>query len=204
VYSDRIHHALAFAAKHYPSRISRYDSQSGLIRASSVAVILARHHADELTITTGILKPLVDACPHPRLESLAREILAKFGAGVAIGVQAAAEPRFDALGRERQWKACRLEYLARLTSAPPPSLDACIADEIHRLGAALVSVRRLGVEYLETAGVPHPADTLWWLETFGETMQTHPRWRRPELLAEYQRLAIDLRQRLAEAGGGPP
>ncbi len=200
MYSDRIHHALAFAAKHYPNRISRYDGQSGLIRASSVAVILARHQADELTITASILKHLVDACPLTRLESLAREIHAKFGPGVALAVQAAAEPRFDALGRERQWKACRLEYLARLSSAPPPAVDACVAEEVHRLGAALVSMRRLGIEYLESSGVQSPADTSWWLAMFGDTIASHPRWRRPDLLTEFRRLAAELRQRLSEAG----
>ncbi len=200
MYSDRIHHALAFAAKHYPDRISRYDGQSGLIRAASVAVILARHQADELTITTSILKHLVDACPHGRLESLAREILAKFGTGVADAVQAAAEPRFDVLGRERAWKAGRLEYLARLSVAPVPALDACVAEEVHRLGSALVSIRRLGVEYLGSSGVPSHADTVWWLRMFGETLGSHPRWRRPELLAEFRRLAAELRHRLDEVG----
>jgi hypothetical protein len=199
VYSDRIHHAFAFAAKHYPDRISRYDGQSGLIRASNVAVILARHHADDLTITASILKQLVDACPHGRLESLAREIFAKFGATVATAVQAAAEPRFDVLGRERPWKACRLEYLARLTTAPHPALDACVAEEVHRLGAALVSIRRLGVEYLETSGGPSPGDTVWWIEMFGETIDPHPAWRRPDLLTEFRRLAAELTSRLRDA-----
>lgn len=200
MYSDRIHHALAFAAKHYPDRISRYDGQSGLIRASNVAVILARHRADELTITTSILKHLVDACPHTRLESLAREILAKFGAAVAQAVQSAAEPRFDVLGRERTWKACRLEYLTRLSIAPPAALDVCVADEIHRLGSALVSIRRLGAEYLESSGVPSPADTIWWIEVFGDTVGLNSRWRHPDLLAEFRRLASEVRLRLDESG----
>ena len=64
MYSDRIHHAFAFAAKHFPERVSRYDGQSCLIRTSSVAVVLARYGADESTIVAGILKQLVDASPY--------------------------------------------------------------------------------------------------------------------------------------------
>lgn len=201
MYSDRIHHALAFAAKHYPERISRYDGQSCLIRASSVAVILARHGAEESVITASILKLLVDACPYSRLESLAREIVAKFGPTVAMTVQAAAEPRFDALGRERAWKTSRIEYLGRIASATPEAVDVCLGDELHRLGAALVSIRRLGVEYLESSGVPTLADTVWWLETLGDTLRVHPRWHRPELETEFRRLAAELRQRILEADG---
>ena len=199
MYSDRIHHALAFAAKHYPEKVSRYDGQSCLIRASSVAVILARHQADETIIAASILKHLVDACPYPRLESLAREIVAKFGPTVAATVQAAAEPRFDVLGRERAWKTCRLEYLSRLASAPSEAIDVCVAEELHRLGSSLVSIRRLGVEYLESSGIPSPADTVWWLEMFGEGISAHQRWRRIELLTEFRRLAGELRQRILDA-----
>lgn len=201
MYSDRIHHALAFAAKHYPEKISRYDGQSCLIRASSVAVILARHGAEESVITASILKHLVDACPYVRLESLAREIVAKFGPAVAMTVQAAVEPRFDVMGRERTWKTCRLEYLSRLANAGPEAIDVCVADELHRLGSALVSIRRLGVEYLESAGVPTPADTLWWLEMFGDTLTAHQRWNRPDLGTEFRRLAEELRHRILEADG---
>lgn len=199
MYSDRIHHALAFAAKHYPDRISRYDGHSCLIRASSVAVILARHGAEEPVIAASILKQLIDACAYPRLESLARDIVAKFGPQVATTVQAAAEPRFDVLGRERTWKTSRMEYLSRMAAAGPDPLEVCVADEIHRLGSALVSIRRLGVEYLESAGVPTPAETIWWLDMLGETLGNHGHWRRPDLLLEFRRLAAELRHRLLEA-----
>ncbi|MCC7131894.1 MAG: HD domain-containing protein [Gemmatimonadales bacterium] len=199
MYSDRIHHAFAFAAKHYPEPISRYDGQSCLIKASSVAVILARHGVDESTIVASILKQLVDACPYPRQESLAREILAKFGPTVAFAVEAAAEPRFDVLGRERTWKAARFEYLTRLAAAAPSAVDVCVADELHRIGAALVSIRRLGVEYTEVGGVPSE-DSHWWLATMGEMLAGHPTWTRQEMLSEFRRLAAELAQRLRDGG----
>jgi hypothetical protein len=199
-YSDRIHHALAFTAKHYPEPISRYDGHSCLIRASSIAVILARYGADEGAIVASILKQLMDACPQDRHASLMDDISTKFGAPVAGMVGAVAEPRFDVLGRTRTWKACRFEYLTRLSAASPRAVDVSVAHELHRLGAALVWVRRLGVEYLQSAGVPHPEETRWWCRALRDTLRAHPTWRRTAMLNEFERLADALGQRLAEVG----
>jgi hypothetical protein len=199
-YCDRIHHALAFTVKHYPGPVSRYDEQSGLIRASSVAVILARYGADEPTIVAAILKQLVDGSPVDRQGPLGDTIARKFGPTIAATVAATAAPRFDVLGRERTWKACRFEYLTKLTSAPPRAVDVCVADEIHRLGAALVSVRRLGVEYLQSAGVPDPDDTRWWVQALLDSLRSHPSWRREDMLTELSFLASELHRRLGEVG----
>ncbi|MEZ4587901.1 MAG: HD domain-containing protein [Gemmatimonadales bacterium] len=199
-YSDRIHHALAFTAKHHPGPVSRYDGHSCLIRASSVAVILARHGSDEATITASILKQLVDSCELDQLKRLHADIKRKFGETVAETVESASEPRYDPLGRERTWKAARFEYLARLQVASARAVDVVAADELHRLGAALVSVRRLGVEYLEAAGVPQPDDTRWWLGSLLEMLRRHVLWRRTDILAELARTADDLNGRLRESG----
>jgi hypothetical protein len=196
VYSDRIHHALAFTAKHYPERISRYDGHSCLIRASSVAVILARYGADESTIVASILKLLVDACPYPRQATLAEELHRKFGGPVAETVKAAAEPRFDVLGRERTWKACRLEQLSRLMAAAPRVIDVCVADELHRVGTGLTAIRRLGVEYMDPSGVPSTEDTLWWHRSLLDALRNHDRWHRAEMLGELHRMVSDLASRL--------
>ena len=199
-YSDRIHHALAFTAKHYPEPVSRYDDHSCLIRASSVAVILARYDADEPTIVAAILKQLVDACPHERQESLTQHLERKFGAQVAAAVREAMEPRFDVLGRERTWKACRFEYMARLAGAAPRSVDVVVAHEMHQLGSALVSIRRLGVEYLEVAGLPHSDDVRWWHRTLLDTLESHAAWRRAEMCQALIRLTEDLESRLPDRG----
>jgi hypothetical protein len=197
VYSDRIHHALAFTAKRYPERISRYDGQSCMIRAASVAVILSRYGADEATIAAGILKQLLDACAHQQQRPLCTELHRKFGPTIAETVEAAAEPRFDVLGRERTWKACRIEYLARLMAAPGRAIDVCIADELHRLGSGLVAIRRLGVEYVDPSGIPSCDETVWWHRSLVETLRTHDSWRRPEMMSELRRMAVELVQRMS-------
>ena len=199
MYSDRVHHALAFAAKHFPERVSRYDDQSCLIRTSSVAVILARYQADESTIVAGVLKQLVDASPYGAQPTLARQIIGKFGPVVAFAVEAAAEPRFDVMGRERSWKAARMEYLARIIDAAPIAVDVCVGEELHRVGAALTAIRRLGIEYLEGISTPTPADIVWWLEALVGALGTHPAWERLEMLSELDRLAKELAARVRES-----
>ena len=198
MYSDRIHHALAFSAKHFPERVSRYDGQSGLIRTSSVALVLARYGADESTIVAGILKQLVDASPYQGQATLARSIMGKFGPVVAFAVGEAAEPRFDVKGRERTWKASRMEYLTRIIDGSAIAVDLCVAEELHRVGSALTAVRRLGVEYLEGAGTPTPDDTVWWLTSLVGALQGHPSWRRTEMLGELDRLSTELALRVGE------
>lgn len=199
-YSDRIHHALAFTIKHYPGPVSRYDGQSCAIRASNVAIILARFGCDESTIAAGVLKQLVDAVPAERQRPVLSDIARKFGESIAGAVEAAAEPRFDVLGRERTWKASRFEYLARLAVATPRAVDVAVGDELHRLGSALVSVRRLGIEYLQTAGVPEPEDTRWWLSAFPDVLRAHPTWNREPVLTELRYLGTELYRALADVG----
>jgi hypothetical protein len=127
---------------------------------------------------------------------MAQDIMRKFGPAVALAVDSAGEPRYDDLQRERPWKACRLEHLARLATAGPAAIDVCVADEMHRIGAALVAIRRLGVEYVDPAGIPNPQDARWWLRTFGDTLRAHPTWRREQMLLEFERLVVELTRRL--------
>src|SRR5437867_2619801 len=197
-YSDRIHHALAFTAKHYPERVSRYDDRNCLIRASSVAVILARYSADECSIVASILKQLVDACSLTQQATLGQDIAAKFGGLVAATVAAAAEPRYDVLGRERTWKACRFEFLSRLTEAPARAVEVCVAHEMHLVGSALVDIRRLGVEYVESLGEASAESTIWWHRALLDTLGSHPHWRREAMLEELRLLAGDLARRLED------
>ncbi len=191
-YSDRINHAFAFTAKHHPARVSRNDPHSCLIRTSNVAVILARHGADEATIVASVLKLLVEESGPARLDTLQGEIIRKFGTMVWQAVDQASEPRYDRFGRERSWKACKMDYLAKLTRAEPRVLDVCAATEIHLSGSALADLRRLGAEYLETIGPASTEQTLWWHGTLLEMLEHHATWTRPPMLHEFQTLAAQL------------
>ncbi len=196
-YSDPIHHALAFCAKHHPGRVSRYDGHSPLLTVANVAVILARHGAEETTIVAGVLKHLVDANPIHRLGTLHQAIAARFGGLVAATVEAAAEPRFDPLGRERTWKAVRFEALGRVAQAHGRVGEIWLASEIHVCGQALADIRRLGAEYARSVAPVPPAELAWWHTALLEVVSGRGADIRPSLVSELRGLAAEVTTLLA-------
>ena len=77
--------------------------------------------------------------------------------------------------------------------------NVCVGEELHRVGAALTAIRRLGIEYLEGISTPTPADIVWWLEALIGALGTHPAWERLEMLSELDRLAKELATRVRES-----
>jgi len=197
-YSDSIHHALAFCAKHHPGPVSRHDGHSALLSTANVAVILSRHQADETTIVAAILKFLVDATPQERLAPLQQNIARRFGGMVAAAVEAAAEPRFDPMGRERTWKACRFEALARLAGASARVTDIWMASEIHTCGMALTDIRRLGAEYARSVSPAPLQDLLWWHGSILEVVGGRQGEVRASLTAEFRQLSGEVAAYLSE------
>ena len=196
-YSDSIHHALAFCAKHHPGPVSRYDGHNPLLTTANVAVILSRHQADDTTIVAGILKQLLDASPPTRLGPLQQSIAGRFGGLVAAAVEAAAEPRFDPLGRERTWKASRFEALARLVNASTRVTEIWMATEIHLCGRALTDIRRLGVEYARSVAPAPPEDLLWWHHAMLEILEGRGAELRATMVAELRQLSQEVGAYLA-------
>jgi (p)ppGpp synthase/HD superfamily hydrolase len=192
-YSDRISHALAFAAKHGATPSARGGSTTWPTRPANVAVILARYGCDELTIVAGVLLALLNEVEPSRQPELENRVGGKFGDEVMEVVRQVLEPRYDARGRERGWEACKLDFLANLALADQRALDVSAANEIHECGALVTDVRRLGVEYLSSyAPGGAPAVVRW----FGEVVHAyegHPTGPRPGMLVELR----DLTSRLA-------
>lgn len=200
-YSDSIHHALAFCAKHHPGPVSRYDGHNPLLSTANVAIILARHQADDTTIVAGILKQLADATPQAGLAPLQQNITRRFGGMVAAAVDAATEPRFDPLGRERTWKASRFESLARLAGASARVTEIWMATEIHICGLALRDIRRLGVEYARTVSPAPPDELFWWYRAMLEVLGSRCDEVRLSLLEELRQLAREVGSFLAGGRG---
>jgi hypothetical protein len=191
-YSDRIHHALAFSAKHHPGPVSRYDVHSPLLTNAHVAVILARHGCDETSIVSGILKYLIDSSPQPTIGQLHQAIACRFGGLVAATVDGAAEPRFDPLGRERTWKAARFEVLGRLAASSVRVVEVWMGSEIHVCGQALTDIRRLGVEYARSVAVAPPMELWWWHRALLEVVTARARELRPSLLVELKGVTAEV------------
>jgi len=197
-YSDSIHHALAFCAKHHPGRVSRYDGHNPLLGTASIAIILSRHHADDTTIVAAILKQLVDACPLERIAPLQTSIAGRFGGLVASAAEAALEPRFDPSGRERSWKVARFEVLARLASASLRVAEIWMATEIHVCGLALTDIRRLGAEYARSVAPAPREELLWWHRAMLEVLDFRGEEFRGSLLTELRQLSSQVGAYLTE------
>src|ERR1041385_8499855 len=193
-YSDSIHHALAFCAKHHPGPVSRYDGHNPLLTTANIAVILARHHADDATIVAGVLKQLMAACPPPRRAELLQSITLRFGGLVAVAVEAATDPRYDPLGRGRAWTARRFEALAR-------AADGWMASESHVCGMALTDIRRHGVEYARSVAPAPPRDLLWWHGAMLEVLAGRSEDLRSSLLAELRYLTEEVGAYLSGSRG---
>ena len=59
-YSDRIHHALAYAAKHHDREVRKGTRTPYFTAPASVAVILTRYGQGEDTVVAGVLQPAVE------------------------------------------------------------------------------------------------------------------------------------------------
>src|SRR3712207_9497864 len=89
-YSDRINHALAFAAKHHDRQVRKGTRLPYLTHPANVAIILTRYGRDEETVVAGILHDVIEDCVRERYtrETLEQRIGEKFGAEVLEAVLA--------------------------------------------------------------------------------------------------------------------
>jgi hypothetical protein len=197
-YSDRIAHALAFAAKHGPPPPHRGDGSVWVVRPAGVAVVLARYGSDEVSIVAGILAPLLNEASPARLHELAAKITSKFGEAVAEVLRQVVEPRFDARGKERAWEACRLDFLAGLGVADSRALDVAAANEIVSCGSVVADVRRLGTEYLSGYAPGGAAAAVRCFREVVDVLERHPIGPRPGMLAELRDLTGLLARAVAE------
>ncbi|HET7564526.1 MAG TPA: HD domain-containing protein [Gemmatimonadaceae bacterium] len=143
-YSDRIHHAFAFAAKHHDQQVRRGTRLPYLTRAPNVAVILTRYAQDETTVVSGILYDVVDdymrdGCTPEMLE---QRIASKFGDDVLQTLLAVTERRFDDDGTEMSYDERRDDLLARLGDADARGRWVLAADQLHTGSALLADLRR--------------------------------------------------------------
>lgn len=143
-YSDRINHALAFAAKHHDQQVRKGVRLPYLTHAANVALILTRYGCDETIVVAGILHDVIEDCvqeswTHAMLESRMAE---KFGEDVLVAVLAVTKRRLDDDGNEMDRNERHADYLSRLSSADDRSRWVCAADQVHNANATLADLRR--------------------------------------------------------------
>jgi len=143
-YSDRINHALAFAAKHHDQQVRKGTRLPYLTHPANVAIILTRYGCDESTVVSGILHDVIEDCVTKdyTAEMLEQRIASKFGNDVLETVLAVTHRKHDDEGEEFTPEEKREDYLERLASADDRARWVCAADKLHNANSILSDLKR--------------------------------------------------------------
>lgn len=143
-YSDRINHALAFAAKHHDQQVRRGTRAPYLTHPANVAVILTRYGRDESTVVAGILHDVVeDWLRDGQTPNQLRERLGeKFGPDVLELLLNVTQRRVDDDGVELAPDERRRDMLTRLATTNDAGRWVCTADKLHDAASLVTDLRR--------------------------------------------------------------
>jgi (p)ppGpp synthase/HD superfamily hydrolase len=149
-YSDRINHALAFAAKHHDQQVRKGTRLPYLTHPANVAIILTRYGQDEETVVAGILHDVIEDCVRDGYtrEMLESRVADKFGPDVLTTVLAVTSRKYDDDGIELSSEERKDDYLARLATASHRACWVCAADKVHNASTILADLKR--TDYPET------------------------------------------------------
>lgn len=143
-YSDRINHALAFAAKHHDRQVRKGTRLPYITHPANVAIILARYGQPDDVVIAGILHDVVEDCMRENWtqEMLEERIGEKFGADVLETVLMVSHRKVDDDGNEMDKQERNADYLTRLATASDAARWVCAADKIHNASSILADLRR--------------------------------------------------------------
>jgi (p)ppGpp synthase/HD superfamily hydrolase len=143
-YSDKINHALAFAAKHHDRQVRKGTKLPYLTHPANVAVILTRYACDDDTVVSGILHDVIEDCVKEGYtrEMLEQRIGDKFGAKVLDTVLAVTYRKQDDDGVELSGDDRKADYLERLSGASEEARWVAAADKIHNASSIISDLRR--------------------------------------------------------------
>jgi (p)ppGpp synthase/HD superfamily hydrolase len=143
-YSDRVNHALAFAAKHHDRQVRKGTRLPYLTHPANVAIILTHYDQDEDTVVAGILHDMVEDCIRERYtrDMLEQRIGEKFGRDVLEAVLAVTQRATDDEGVELSNDERKDDYLERLAQTGERARWVCAADKVHNGNSILADLRR--------------------------------------------------------------
>jgi len=143
-YSDRINHALAFAAKHHDRQVRKGTRLPYLTHPANVAIILTRYGRDEDTVIAGILHDVIEDCVRENYtrEMLEQRIGDKFGEAVLDTVLAVTQRNLDDEGNDLSSEERKDDYLERLSGASESARWVCAADKLHNAGTIVADLKR--------------------------------------------------------------
>ena len=156
-YSDRINHALAFAAKHHAQQVWKGSSRVPTFTGpANVAIILTRYGQDDDTIVAAVLHDVVADCVRDgqTAEMLEQRIGEKFGAGSLAALLAISERKMDDDGVEMSMDERKADTLERLATADQRARWIVAAYTLHAGSSLLADLRRTA--YPETVWGRYP------------------------------------------------
>ena len=143
-YSDRIHHALAFADKHHDREVRKGTRLPYFTAPANLAVMLTRYGQDEATVVAGVLRQTVEDYLRDgySVDAVRERLADKFGEATVDVLLAAVPRRLDDDGIELSHEEQKGDLLARLAAAPDAARWVCAAHEVHEASALLADLRR--------------------------------------------------------------
>jgi (p)ppGpp synthase/HD superfamily hydrolase len=143
-YSDRVNHALAFAAKHHDQRVRGGTRPPYFTQPANVGIILTRYGCDDAVVVAGILFDVIEDCVRDGLTraTLERRIGEKFGLDVLDIDLAITQRRSNDQGVELSPDERREDALVRLAGAREPALWVRAAAALHNAATLLADLER--------------------------------------------------------------
>jgi (p)ppGpp synthase/HD superfamily hydrolase len=143
-YSDRLTHALAFAAKHHDGEARKGTRAPYFIQPASVALILTRYGCHDDVVTAAILTRVVEDWVQGGMTRalLEERIGSKFGADVLALLLAVTRRRVNDAGVPMTSDEQQRDQLTRLQQAPADALWITAADRLHEASTILADLRR--------------------------------------------------------------
>ncbi len=127
-YSDRINHALAFAAKHHDRQVHKGARAPYRTHAANVAIILTRYGQPDATVVAGILHDVVEDSVRDGLsrEMLDQRIGEKFGTDTLESLLSITPRVTDGDGFDFSHEERRDDLLDRLATAGEVGRWICV------------------------------------------------------------------------------
>ena len=142
-YSDRINHALAYAAKYHDQQVRKGLRAPYFTQPANVGLILARYGRDDETVIAGILRDVVEDCVRDGVSATGLQRVAeKFGTALVDTLRAVTQRRLDDDGVELSTDERRDDLLARLAAADERGRWVTAANALHDVGTLLADLAR--------------------------------------------------------------
>jgi len=166
-YSDRINHALAFAAKHHDQEVRKGTRLPYFTAPANAAVILTRYGQDDVTVVAAILHETVEDYLRDGMseDAVRYRLEDKFGAEVVTAALGAVRRRVDDDGVELSHEEQKLDHLDRIAGTSDQSRWVLAAHEVHDGSMLLTDLRRTAFP-----------DAVW--RRFAEGQEAKVRWYR--------------------------